>query len=361
MLEGNSFPTIPACNIQVSRLVHFYMTGCVFSCAAVYNHASTCTSSCTIHEEGCSIGTKIIQFPSCAILDIQDNSAIIINIVAAGQCRTVTVQCNFYITTVSSIDIAIDSASCFAAVDAYLSTFSYDSTIDINCTIQGAVLTADGYIAACTCIDCCIRTGNRSAAVQHYVAALSSNCGVTADFSITTDVNIIAFCINAFRFTLQRQFIRGADINFLISGAYCRASFNLNFGLFGELVAAVLLQDTVLFVFVICLAIAGNAGRRFGAFRLLSIRIGEARLQRTILQAAFTSFSIEGDVASLHCFAACGQAVSNLHIAGQVLLTVYEVAVGQLASQVVQHISYTVFVLHIDAGVVGDQGYYRAF
>ena len=61
------------------------------------------------------------------------------------------------------------------------------------------------------------------------------------------------------------------------------------------------------------------------------------------------------------CLAACGQPISNLYRAGQVLLTACKIAVCQLASQSVQHVSNASVAVSIDTRVVGDQGYYRAF
>ena len=87
----------------------------------------------------------------------------------------------------------------------------------------------------------------------------------------------------------------------------------------------------------------------------MGFRIRKARSHRAVLQAALTVFSAEGDIASLHCYRRSSQTTGDLHIAGQVLLTVYIRTVGQLASQCIQHVGYTVFVIHCDVSVVGDE------
>ena len=75
---------------------------------------------------------------------------------------------------------------------------------------------------------------------------------------------------------------------------------------------------------------------------------------------AFTLFG-EGDVAGLQGCGRSSQTISNLHKTGQVLLTGYKVAVSQLTCQCVQYVGYASFVIHRYTGVVGDQGYDRAF
>ena len=85
------------------------------------------------------------------------------------------------------------------------------------------------------------------------------------------------------------------------------------------------------------------------------------RNYRSGYEAALTICFIEGDIASLQCCGRSSQAVGNLHETGQVLLTVYEVAVGQLARQCVQYVVNAGLVVHCNTGVVGNHGYYRSF
>ena len=78
-------------------------------------------------------------------------------------------------------------------------------------------------------------------------------------------------------------------------------------------------------------------------------------------EAALTICFIEGDIAGLQCRGRSSQAIGNLHETGQVLLTIYKVAVSQLACQCVQYVVNAVLVVHCNTGVVGNHGYYRAF
>ena len=100
-------------------------------------------------------------------------------------------------------------------------------------------------------------------------------------------------------------------------------------------------------IFSICCSITGQSGSELG-FRRNNRSFGRI--------AAFAILFAKGDVAGLLFLAACGQAISNFYRAGQVLLTACKVAICQLASQCVQHVSYTSVAIHSNAGVIGNQG-----
>ena len=127
----------------------------------------------------------------------------------------------------------------------------------------------------------------------------------------------------------------------------------------GKYIGTIVLQDAILLIEVVFLRVAGD-GLRIGVFHLF-FRIGDARCHRAVFVAAFAVLLAECDASGLQRLAACSQTTSDLHIAGEVLLAFSKVAVGQLACQCIQYVGYTVFVIHHDAGVVGDQGYDRAF
>ena len=78
-----------------------------------------------------------------------------------------------------------------------------------------------------------------------------------------------------------------------------------------------------------------------------------------VLQAAFAVLLGECHVASVHCCRRRRQAIGNLHITGQIVFVFSEVAVGQLACQAVQYVNNAVSGAHVDAAVIGNQGYYR--
>ena len=69
-------------------------------------------------------------------------------------------------------------------------------------------------------------------------------------------------------------------------------------------------------------------------------------IHRFRLNISTLTFFIEGNIACFQSLAACSQAVSDLHNTCQVLLTGCKITVGQLACQCVQHVSYTVLVVH---------------
>ena len=85
-----------------------------------------------------------------------------------------------------------------------------------------------------------------------------------------------------------------------------------------------------------------------------------ARIYGFFFGVALTSVTVEFNGIRLLSLAACSQAVSNLHITSQILLTVDEITVGQLACQCIQYVSYTCIIIHSDAGVVGNQANCRA-
>ena len=120
-----------------------------------------------------------------------------------------------------------------------------------------------------------------------------------------------------------------------------------NFAVLGKFIYSVLEYIRISFINKI------KAGKSIGVF-FYSRYFGFSNIR------AFTLFG-EGDITGLLCLATCGQAVSNLHIAGQVLLTICKITIGQLACQRVQHVCYVSVAVHADASVVGDQRYYRAF
>ena len=72
---------------------------------------------------------------------------------------------------------------------------------------------------------------------------------------------------------------------------------------------------------------------------------------------AFAVLFIEADITGFQCCGGSSQTVGNLHITGQVVFAVYVVAVGQLACQYVQHVSYAVLVIHCNTGVIGNHAY----
>ena len=124
-----------------------------------------------------------------------------------------------------------------------------------------------------------------------------------------------------------------------------------NFAVFCKLIYSVLDYICIFFVNKI------KAGNSLGIF-FYSRNFGFNRTGRV---RAFAIFLIKGNVAGFQCCGGSSQTVGNLNITGQVILTVYIVAVGQLACQSVQHIGYAVFIIHSNAGVIGNHGYYRAF
>jgi len=295
--------------------------------------------------------------PGCTVCQAQCNAAVAINIVAAGHFGILFSQVDYYAAAICCINITFDSAACFAAVYSNVAAVSIDAAVNSQC----AVVAINIHITVFACIDCSVSTADSAAAVQGYVAVCCIDANITANIGVALNSNICTICIDA-GFTLQLQLsLGGVDYDVFIGCTYCGAFFNLDLSrILSEYIGAVFLQNAVFLILVICLSIAGDTAVELAALRSLGFRIGEARLHGTVLQAALTSISIEGDVAGMHSLAACGQAISNLYVTGQVLLTVYKIAVSQLAGQCVQNISYAYPVIHINTAVVGNHGYYRA-
>ena len=359
MVIDNGFPTAVMSDVQsFGSLGHVKEAFFSLGLAAVDGQACiSCTLSHSQQGHACSF-FAVSQLPGCTVCQPQSNAAVAVYIVAAGQRGALFGQVDYYAAAVCCIDIAGNSAGCFAAVYCNVAAVSIDAAVDSQC----AVVAVNSYVSACACVYCCVGTVDNSAAVQGYIAVCRIDAGCTADIGVALNINVCTFCIDA-GFALQLQLsLGGVDYDVFIGCTYCGAFFNLNLSrILSEYIRAVFLQDAVHLQLVIILSVTGNALVDYIAARFLSFRIGKARLQRTILQAAFTVFGAEGDIAGLHSLAACSQAVGNLHITGQVLLTVYEVAVCQLACQSIQYVSYAVCVIHCNAAVIGNHGYYRAF
>ena len=363
MSVDDGFPTAVACNLQIlSSLGHVQVAGLCFALATINGQAfiSSCCRGFRHSQQGhaCSFVIVISQLPNGAVLDVHYDAAAFVNIVAAGQLGLSIIQGDFNVTTVACIYITVNSAGCIAAVYSNVAAVG----IDVTLNVQSAVVGVDIYIAICACVDCSVSAFDISAAVQGYVAVFSIDAYITTDAGVALNINVCTICIDT-GLALQLQLSFGSiDVDVLVSCIYCSAAFNLNLSrILSEYIRAVFLQNAVLLVLIVSLGIAGNTLVLFSSFRLLGFRIGEARLHRTVLQTALTSISIEGNVAGLHCCRRSSQAVSNLNIASKILLAFDKAAVCQLACQGIQYISNAVFVVHADAAVVGNQGYYRAF
>ena len=127
---------------------------------------------------------------------------------------------------------------------------------------------------------------------------------------------------------------------------------------FSELIQAVTLDYASLIVFLI---ISLHTSQSCGKLILnLVVRCRKIRSDAVfILQAAFAVFLGECHIASVHCCRRRSKAIGNLHITGQIIFVLSEVAVGQLACQAVQYVNNAVSGAHVDAAVIGNQGYYR--
>ena len=357
----DGFPTAIISNLEsLSSLGHVQVAGFSLSFTAIdgQTFCRSCSRSFCNSQPGhaCCFIT-IGQVPDCTVSNVHYDAAVAINIVAAGHFGILFGQVDYYAAAICCINITVDSAACFATVYSNVAAVSIDAAVNSQC----AVVAINIHITVFACIDCSVSTADSAAAVQGYVAVCCIDANITANIGVALNSNICTICIDA-GFTLQLQLsLSSIDVDIFIGCIYCCAAFNLNLSrILSEYIRAVFLQNTVLLVLIVSLGIAGNTLVLFSSFRLLGFRIGEARLHGTVLQTTLTSISIEGDVAGLHCCTACSQTIGNLHITGQVAFAVYEIAVGQLACQCLQNISYAYPVIHINTAVVGNHGYYRA-
>ena len=359
MVIDNGFPTAVMSDVQsFGSLGHVKEAFFSLGLAAVDGQAlcSSCRRSFGHSQQGHACCFIIGQVPSCTISNVRYDAAVAVNIVAAVQLRVLFVQADFNAAAIACSYITINDAGCFAAVYSNVAAVGIDVTLDV----QSAVVGVDIYVSAFACIDCSISTVDNSAAIQGYVAVYCVDTNVAADFGAALNSNICTICLNA-GFTLQLQLsLSSIDVDIFIGCFYCCALFNFDRSrVLGEDIRAVFLQYAFLFIFFV---IAGDA--LVELISLLILRISRCRRFRFnifLIQAALTICFIEGNIAGLQCCGRSSQAISNLHETGQVLLTVYKVAVGQLACQCVQYVVNAVLVVHCNTGVIGNHGYYRAF
>ena len=152
--------------------------------------------------------------------------------------------------------------------------------------------------------------------------------------------------------------VEGQSFTFDING--CRL-FNIstmlvscgNSAVLGKFIGTVIGNDICICIFSISCFIACQSSSKL-CFRFWHNR-SLCRVR------AFAVFLIEGDVAALQCCGGSSQAVSNLHITGQVIFAVYIVTVGQLAGQCIQYVGNAVLVVHSNAGIIGNHGHNGTF
>ena len=173
----------------------------------------------------------------------------------------------------------------------------------------------------------------------------------SSNFSCTC--NIMIKCCNNFTkaafLSSQNELIAACFNSKRCFNVNCRIGVCFNSSICSKNVFTIL---NIACIFSICFSITGQSCGEF-CFR---------RNNRCFwLNIRAFAILFKGDIAGLLCLAACGQAIGNLHETGQVLLTACKIAVGQLACQRVQHVSYASVAVHSNTGVIGDQRYYRAF
>ena len=283
VIIDNGFPTAVMINLKLaSSASHIQITGFTLSCTTIYCQADSrsCTSCHLQQGHACSFILVISQYPCCAVLDVHYNTAVIINIITAGQLGVLFIQADFNAAAIACIYITINSTGCVAAVYSNIAAVGIDAAVDSQC----AVVAVNIYVSVFTCVDCRIGAADNSAAVQGYVAVFSINAYIAADAGVTINSNVCTICIDA-GFTLQLQLsLSAVDVDVVLGCIYCSAAFNLNLSrILSEYIGSVFLQNAILLIVVISLGITGNSVVELAAFRSLGFRIGDARSNRAIL------------------------------------------------------------------------------
>ena len=224
------------------------------------------------------------------------------------------------------------------AVSFYINAISIGQGGELHINVTGDINTALGYFHTGAFIEV-------SRTVLNYqLAGFNGCCTINSLFKQRSRTGVIT--LFSHQYQLVVACINGQRCFYLYSIFSC----SVNRSVSTENVLTIL---DIACIFGICCSITGQSSSEFcfrRNYRCCRFNIG-----------ALAIFLIEGDVAALQCCGGSSQAVGNLHITGQVLFTGYKVAIGQLACQCVQYVGYTCIVIHADAGVVGDQRYYRAF
>ena len=175
------------------------------------------------------------------------------------------------------------------------------------------------------------------------VSAVGSDCMVGGAVGhVGVEGQCLAFCIDGGRLV----HVRAIGIRCCDATVFCK------------LVGSVFCNDAALIVFAIAVFYAGQGGGECGLYLMIW---SKSRIHGAVCIATLTIFSTEGDVSGLQRFARCGEAVGDLHVAGEVLLACRVRTVGELACQSIQDIRDACFVVHRDTSVVRDEGNLRAF
>ena len=330
-------------NIHVNGTVACTQCSITALSAAVVN--GNCTTAVYRYNSTIIISMQAVAVRSNIYITVNGNRACIFS-VGAALCNKCGNRC-MVIAALAAVNISLQAAVysniCFRCQNSiYIVVVTYGiGCSNIYSTVDGNVLSGSVPV---TCIDTGVFACVISAGINNQL--VSSNIYLRAAIIKNLDCCAIGTC------GIHGQSFTGC-INLQVFGGFNCADCG-NITCFCELVGAVLSNYATHQVFVIFLFITGQSRGEGGGYLMI-------RNYRSCNVRAFTVCFIEGDVAGLQFLAACGQAVSNLHKTSQVLLASYEIAVGQLTSQCVQHVSYASVIIRVDAGVVGDQGYYRVF
>ena len=232
------------------------------------------------------------------------------------------------------------NADCAAFADQRVAAAGLTAVGIINVDIQSAC--SNACCAACNAVvntaqrnsvvqNTCIRIRRNSLAVQSYVQLQSLVCSI--------DYQIFNACSVLYSRTADDEGAFPIRILFLMSHLV-----DINACVLGKYIGQILL----LYCAEYALLFTGDSigkGSLFTTARIYSFFFG----------VALTGILIEFNGINLQGLAAGGQAVSNLNRTVQVVFAACKIAVGQLACQCVQYVSYACIVIHADAGVVGNQ------
>ena len=335
-----------------------YNTGAVScdSSLAVNGYACTCAVSVdagNISPGGFAQGSSVLSFDNVI-------KSPLFAVLSHGQ---IAMQLNFGITvSVNAVNIVIAmSLNSGIAGNLYNSLLACALSINADCAtfadqrVAAAGLTAVGIInvdiqgagSNCCCAtsnavvdaaqrnsvvqNTCIQIRRNSLAVQSYVQLQSLVCSI--DYQIFNACGILysRTADDEGAFPIRIFFLMGhlVDVNACVLGKYI-----------GQILLLYCAEYALLFT-----------GDSIGKGSLFTT----ARIYGFFLGVTLTGILIEFNGINLQGLAAGGQAVSNLNRTVQVVFAACKIAVGQLACQYVQYVSYACIVIHADAGVVGNQ------
>ena len=306
------------CAVQVFIHVHVNSALISCNCLAVDNHvhaAINCNSTVICADtivlaDSFAINTIAI-FLNCCNVAVNSQFRALFSIQAIG-CTICTVS--------SAFDICIDIQGCAA-----------------SCYSKGCISVSAGFICRNQQLACGNIAGNIRLAVT-----VGIDCSLVRLQRQRIFACIYSYTLKGFFegcYPISRNFCYAKDGIFIAYGN----SAVLRKGIF-------LVTGSNTCVDIFCVSCSKSLK--------LSCKLGLYRFFRFYI-ATLTILTIEGNIFSLQCCAACSQAVGNLHITGQVAFAVYIVAVGQLACQCVQYVGNAVLVVHSNAGVIGNQAYCR--